>query len=407
MKKINLLFYAFALFALFACQQDDLDTTLGTSVSTPKTRGVGGYYYENELPVYKLLGLPVYIINRGNGNSNGAYLTANSNYTVTLEAKNPNRNQRWIIDPYDKTVNAEAGGSDDNDVDVQYGVYSFDMTGARKYLGLSAPKVSTPSLIYKDNIPKSQQWRFFSRRSPYEEVWYPNGYMEIYKEWFSGSYYNQYYESGYLVGSGSTISLSGYVDTELWEIQPAENFRLDKLTWSLDAEDVIKTLPAFMDQVEIKNNSAAEANMTATFNRKASETSTFTKSVGSQVQVHTTAKVGVPLIVSAKIDITNTTSANWQWGSSETHEDTRTYSFNVKVPPYTSVTAKIMVQLSQLSASYTADFVGEVSGKSLRISGKWEGVEAGNIYYEIVDNKTRNVMKSFSGIPQSTIILNK
>ncbi len=403
MKKINLLFYAFALFALFACQQDDLNANLETSVDIPKTRDTHRtYLYENEQPIYKLLGMPVYIINRGNSSSNGAYLTANQDYSVSLELKNPNKNQRWIIDPYDRTVSFDAGGDDGTDALVQYGVYSFDMNKARKYLGLNSKKAAMPCLTNKDDIYKLHQWRFRFRENSFTEEWFHNGYMVLlqreYAPWWKGC----------LAANGNELCFVDYETMQdLWEIQPAENFRLDKLTWSLDAEDVIKALPAFMDQVEIKNNSAAEANMTATFNRKASETSTFTKSVGSQVQVHTTAKVGVPLVVSAKIDITNTASANWQWGSSETHEDTRTYSFNVKVPPYTSVTAKIMVQLSQLSASYTADFVGEVSGKSLRISGKWEGVEAGNIYYEIVDNKTRSVMKSFSGIPQSTIILNK
>ena len=64
-----------------------------------------------------------------------------------------------------------------------------------------------------------------------------------------------------------------------------------------------------------------------------------------------------------------------------------------------------MVQISELSASYVADFVGEISGRPLRISGKWEGVQAGNIYYEIVDNKTQKVLQSFRGLPKSAIIV--
>ncbi len=416
MKEIKLLFCVFVLFTLSACQQDDLDTSQVALINAPKTKGLfDQYLLEEQQPVYKLLGMPVYIVNRGKGSSNGAYLTANSNYTVTLEAKNSSKNQKWIIDPYDKTVISADGGSDGTDALVQYSVYSFDMISSRKYLGMESTTAYAPSLITKDYAPyphnpegvySYHQWRFYCKKTTYPDEWFPNDYVMINQGDYRPSW------KGDLGGNGSVVNFIGNYDnyynyTELWEIQPAENFRLDKLTWSLDAGDVIKALPAFMDQIEVKNNSAAEANMTATFNRKASETSTFTNSVGSQVQVNTSAEVGVPLIASSKIDITTTTSADWQWGSSETHEDTRTYSFNIKVPAYTSVTAKIMVQLSQLSANYTADFVGEVSGKSLRLSGKWEGVQAGNIYYEIIDNKTKSLMKSFNGVPKSTVILNK
>lgn len=406
MKKIILLFCTFYLFALSACQQDDLDANSAkneTSVDTPKTRGASeGYYYENEQPIYKLLGMPVYIINRGNSNLNGAYLTANSNDAVALEAKDSNKNQKWLIDPYDKTLVSDAGGSDDTDANTQYGIYSFDMNSSKKYLGINSDIDATPNLIYKDNTKKLHQWRFMFRQNSYAEEWFTNGYMKIIQQG-----YNPWWD-GCLGHNDSSVSLVSYYNSaEFWEIQPAENFRLDKLTWSLNAEDVIKALPVFMDQVEVKNNSAAAADMTAAFSRKASETSTFSKSIGSQIQINTSAKVGVPFIASGKIEINTTTSANWQWGSSETHEDTRTYTFNMKVPAYSSVIAKIMIQISQLSASYVADFVGETSGRPLRISGKWEGVQTGNIYYEIVDNKTKSIMKSFSGVPKSTIVLNK
>ncbi|WP_321479246.1 ETX/MTX2 family pore-forming toxin [uncultured Bacteroides sp.] len=405
MKKINLLFYLFAVLVFSACQQDDLDVNLvkkETSVNTPKTRGgVQDYYDEDEQPIYKLLGMPVYIINRGNTSLNGGYLTANSNNTVSLSPKDSNKNQRWLIDPYDRTLASPAGGSDDTDAYVDYGIYSFDMTNSRKYLGMNSNNVMTPSLIYKDDKNKLHQWRFEFRKNSYSEEWFPNGYMEIFQP-----KYNPWWD-GYMGCAGSTVSFVHYTAADFWEIQPAENFRLAKLTWSLDAGDVIKALPTFLQEVQVNNSSSVTAEMTASFNRRASETSTFNKSVGSQIELHTTAKVSIPLIASAKIDITNTTSANWQWGGSETREDTRAYSFNMKVPPYTSVTAKIMVQISQLSASYVADFIGEISGRPLRISGKWEGVQAGNVYYEIVDNKTNNVLKSFEGIPEATVLLNK
>lgn len=398
MKKVNLLLGTFILLICWSCQED-LDVVLDVKENVITRNAGQGFYYEEEQPVYKLLDMPVYIINRGN--SNGAYLTANSDYSISLEPLNSNKMQRWIIDSDDRTLSYEAGGDSDCDALVQYGVYSFEMTNSKKYLGLKEQRALTPCLIDKDNANKLHQWRFRFRMNSSTINWFQNGYMRIlqpkYLPWWEG----------YLASRSSTLSfLDGNLGVELWEIQPTEHFKLNKLTWSLEAEDVIKTLPAFIDQVSVNNNSAVTANMTVSFTRKASETSTFTKSVGSEIRINTSAKIGLPIIASGKIDITNTTTANWQWGNNESHEDTRAYSFNMVVPPYTSVTAKIMVQMSQLSATYVADFEGEMSGRKLRFFGKWEGVQAGNIYYEILDNKTKAVLSSFNGVPKSTVVLN-
>lgn len=403
MKKYFFLFSTLLL-TLNSCQQEDLNVNEIENTTT-RASVVKDYYTEEDLPIYQLLGMPVYIINRGNTNINGKYLTAYTNYIVNLADKNPNQKQKWIIDPYDKTVDHPGGGDDDIDAHVNYGVYSFDMNSSQKYLGIKNNVDPSPSIINKGTKPKFYQWQFTSREAAwtnegYTEGWFPNGYYRIFLP-----EYNPWW-NGYLLANSSNIFFgSGRLTADYWEIQPAENFKLSKLTWILEPEDVIKALPTFMDQASAINNSAATANMTITFNKKASESSSFSKSTGTSIQVNTSAKVGVPLIASGKIDINTTTTANWQWGSSETHEDSRTYSFALTLPPYTSVTAKVMVQISELSASYVADFVGEISGRPLRISGKWEGVQAGNIYYEIVDNKTQKVLQSFSGLPKSAIIV--
>lgn len=403
MKKYFFLLNIFILI-LNSCQQEDISTNEIENI-TPRASVVKDYYTEEDLPIYQLLGMPVYIINRGNTNMNGKYLTANNNYTISLIDKSSNQKQKWIVDPYDKRIGYQGGGPDDIDDQVNYGVYSFDMNSSQKYLGMKSNVDATPSLINKGTNPRFYQWRFTSRESGwnddgYTEGWFPNGYYRMllpeYNPWWNG----------YLLANNSNLFFgSGRLTADYWEIQPAENFKLTKLTWILEPEDVIKALPTFMDQASVVNNSAASANMTITFNKKASESSSFNKSTGISIQVNTSAKVGVPLIASGKIDINTTTSTTWQWGENKTQEDSRAYSFALTLPPYTSVTAKVMVQISQLSASYVADFVGEISERPLRISGKWEGVQAGNIYYEIVDNKTQKVLQSFSGIPKSTIIV--
>lgn len=223
MRELKLLCCVLALFAFSSCLQDDLDTDLVEKAITelPKTRNEQeGYYHENEQPIYKLLNMPVYIINRGNSNINGTYLTANSNSKLSLEAKNSSKKQKWIIDLYDKTVAYPAGGSDGLDALVYYGVYSFDMTNSKKYLGIENVFQNEPYLINKDNNNKYHQWHFWFRQGTYAEEWFPNGYMQISLRYNSSPWKN------YLATRNAELNLAGRENIELWEIQPAENFRL-------------------------------------------------------------------------------------------------------------------------------------------------------------------------------------
>lgn len=61
--------------------------------------------------------------------------------------------------------------------------------------------------------------------------------------------------------------------------------------------------------------------------------------------------------------------------------------------------------MSKLTATYVATYRGETSGAILELEGKWEGVQTGNIYYEIAEQGTGRILKTLTAIPKAPVIL--
>ncbi|MCC8186954.1 MAG: ETX/MTX2 family pore-forming toxin [Bacteroides sp.] len=192
---------------------------------------------------------------------------------------------------------------------------------------------------------------------------------------------------------------------QLWEVEPVDSYRLINLSWKLNPSDIITTLPDFIQETTVINNSSITQTMSATYTKSATETSTFSEIEGLTVNISTTAKVGVPFIADGKINTSTTTSSSWQYGGSDSQQDQRSYDFPLNVPPYTTVTSKVMVQMSKLTATYVATYRGETSGAILELEGKWEGVQTGNIYYEITEQGTGRILKTLTAIPEAPVIL--
>lgn len=405
MKTLKLLCFFVAFLSVTSCNQ--IDNVMESSVNEEKVLKSSGEdlgLFEKDLPIYALRDIPIYIISR-TSLTYGKYLSTDESGNVSYSDKSPSLYQQWVFDSNDKFSWSREDGYDQ---EVWYGLYSLQKINGKRYLGRRYVAGNNSSSKDLSMIDKSEgrnnvghQWHF-QRQGFMGELTnlYNLGNKADGVEYYLGIYpdnSNRPYVEHF---SNLTNAIS-------FEIQPVENFRLQKITWSLEPQDIVQSLPVFADQATVINNSAANVSMTARFSRKAVENSSFLKTNGFSLTVEAGGKVGIPLISEGKINTSTTTSATWQYGSSESKEDTRSYDFVVDLPPYTSVSVKVLIQMNKISASYTADFVGEQSQRVLRQSGRWEGVQAGQIYYEIVDNKTNKVLKSFDKQPVNAITIEK
>jgi len=192
-----------------------------------------------------------------------------------------------------------------------------------------------------------------------------------------------------------------------WKISPAELYDIVDIEYHMEPGDIISEKPNFITTTNVVNGTSIEQSMTATFTEKATESSRFSKTEGVTISFTSGTKVGIPNIIDSSLEMGVTTSESWSFEESESKEDSRTYTFPVRVPPRTTVTAQASVQMYEADVTYVATFKGRTSGREVVMSGKWQGVKASTINYILREATSNRILKSFSGIPNEIVDLTK
>lgn len=186
---------------------------------------------------------------------------------------------------------------------------------------------------------------------------------------------------------GSTVDLYDKDDNtgrQQWKMEVADEFDLVGITYSLSPDDIVSSIPSYYTTILCNNSTSLQQNMTAHFSQKAIETSTFSQSYGITISVSANVKVGVP-ILSGGIKTDITTSANWTLGQSSQLEDQRSYDFPLNIAPYSSYSVTAVVSMCKISANYEATFISRTTKTIKKVRGKWNGIKATQITYDIKD----------------------
>lgn len=209
-----------------------------------------------------------------------------------------------------------------------------------------------------------------------------------------------------------TVYYEGYdpycsEDLFRWEFTPADIFEIESISYYQMPGDYISLAPDFVSDIIVENKTSLEQSMTANFAQKATIQSKFSETEGFSVTVKTGIGVNLCKIFNGSLDMTTVSSTTSSFENSETKEDSRSYSFPVKVPPFKKVKARVVVQRYNANISYRAVFKGIKTGKRLTLTGKWEGVTASTITYQLIEGENGKVLRSFTGVPTSEIDLTK
>ena len=192
-----------------------------------------------------------------------------------------------------------------------------------------------------------------------------------------------------------------------WEFTPADIFEIESISYYQMPEDYISLAPDFISDIIVENETSLEQSMTANFTQKATIQSRFSKTDGFSVTVKAGASINICEILNAGVDVTTVSSTTASFENSETLEDSRSYSFPVRVPPFKKVKACVVVQRYNANISYRAVFKGTRTGRRLTLTGKWEGVTASTITYKLVEGENGKLLRSFTGVPTSEVDLTK
>lgn len=190
-----------------------------------------------------------------------------------------------------------------------------------------------------------------------------------------------------------------------WELRPLDIFSLQNIEYYMQPGDVVTQMPDFITDAIVVNNTSLEQSMTMTFADKATEQSKFSETKSISLSIKVGASFGVPSIMGGSIDATTVSSNSWSFESSEAKEDSRTYSFPIRVAPYTTVKGQASVLRYKAKVTYKATFKGQNTGKIVSLFGSWEGVRASTISYVLTEGNNGRTLKTFSGTPSSVVDL--
>lgn len=271
-----------------------------------------------------------------------------------------------------------------------------------------------PSTGLGSDSPHQYKWLFINDTNNtdlYELVsftdYWDTKYWKDCPHFFAGNYQSNTgdYQSEQIFAYNSYLNLSNRLTK--WKLSPSDTFTLESIEYLMEPEDLFEQMPDFVTTSIVENNTSIEQSMTTSFSQKATESSNFSNTEGISITTSGGVSVGIPGIFGGKFDKTTVSNKTWTYGKTESKEDSQTYSFPVKVPPYMTVIAVASVQRYSMNVTYIAKFKGNTTKRTLTLGGKWSGVRASTISYKLTESKTNKVLKSFTNTPTSIVDLTK
>lgn len=252
-----------------------------------------------------------------------------------------------------------------------YHIEVYSPGGNRKLLS-SCPDGTCVDLWHKDTHTGYQQWRLLPL---------PNGAFHIVNVGTKGRTFLSSCSDGTCVDLWHKDTKSG---AQQWQLIP-EDIVLDEIVF--ETEQGVKTSqPDFVTTATIDNKSDRDQEMTITFSKKATVSSSFQREQGFSFSIEAEVQFGTPLAMQTTIGMSATTSHTWTYGKSESREDGQVYNFPVNVPKRSTVKAKAIVKMVKIDVPYTAIGYSEKTGEKITCTGTWTGISAGEVSYSIIQN---------------------
>ncbi|KKB52614.1 hypothetical protein HMPREF1212_00768 [Parabacteroides sp. HGS0025] len=180
----------------------------------------------------------------------------------------------------------------------------------------------------------------------------------------------------------------------VWEIVPVENFTLKDVTYFMDYGDRVDSSLVFIRNYDMDNRTNPNP-ITHTFHIEEtySTTSLFSKVTGlnmsNKISNSTTFKTGLPTIdISGSVNFESLTESTW----SVTTTDTESKSYSWKddlttiIPANTHMRWQVYMMVYKFDVSYVGTLVGNVTGRSIRLKGRWTGTMGSKFKYVGVSN---------------------
>lgn len=344
---------------------------------------------------FDLQDYPVNIISKEN-NSGSLYLTTvGVNKELVYARPSHGDNQKF----YMKIVPPSAGG----------GLYIYTFMNGQKYILSTGHYTNQPNrtIVYAKSENSNYigtNWDILGGATVHDDSYILQNNDAI---GYSGepNYWNLYYKV--MGNTGNTIvSMDKYMNQgrQEFEIRPVDDFEIVSLEFDNPNNGMFVPQPDFVTTWFYSNNTSLQQSVTTGFSKRASLTSSWSKTNGGSISVNTGFKIGLPFIADGKISVSSTASYSATYGKSEVMEDVQTYNFPIQVAPRTSITGTATVGRYLITLNYTAKVRGKKTGKLITLRGQWSGITCTEIKVVLEERSLLNgsvITKEYDGIPKN------
>lgn len=360
---------------LFSCEREEFnafDESSKSGVQTRATSSIADFY-----PIPELAGIPVNIINVGN--KSYKYLSADATKEVVSLSKSDDGSlrQRWYIE-----------------------------TGKLRLVGGHIPSSNYLYIMAKQNgdYPIIVDY-------PLGNSMFVNGFWDLGDNTYNifiTSPSSQSLSLGYMYARNESSSEVKYksvapsVNTAHWQIVPVGEFDIVKMEYekSVTYNDYIEQQDMYVNGAVI-GDLPYEVQHTFNITKSISSKSSFSKAEGTNIQSQRSYGFSLGIGDASKVHIgfngeisnTVTSSETLTWGEETTETMSISQTFTVPIPPHTPCRIEVLWRTFRVAITYVATLEkvdGIAAGKRFRIKGKWKGVVASDLYYNIystVDDK--------------------
>lgn len=337
---------------LISCQNDfddNLDKDLSNVLQTKSSVGAPSV-------LSQLAGIPVNIKMKG-GNLRNPFLSARpkDNQVVLHSQDDGSLRQRWLITSNGSAIQVEGG--------AQTNGYLVPIGSPGSYI----PKLvnSTPFDIRMEEGAVESTFYIYTNGKL-------SGFIPV-KEYL----YSKDAVNIDLAFAEESKTGGRYV----WEIVPVENFTLKDITYFMDYGDRVDSSLVFLRDYDLDNRyNPSPGTHTAKISESYLSRSQFSEVTGlnmsDKISNSSTYKVGTPSIdASGSVSFDHLTERTWSYSITEAEEKTFSWSdeFSTVVPAEKLMKLKVYVQKYIFDISYIGTLVGNVTGRTIKLKGRWEG----------------------------------
>lgn len=350
---------------LVSCQ-NDLDDALDKGLAN-ELQTKSGVSVPSVLS--QLSGIPVNIRLKS-GNRNYSYLSSNKkNNAVDLHDRDDGSlRQRWFITSLGSSIKVEGGAHTNG------------------YLAtIGSPGNYVPKLINNDRITGIRMKEGTVESTYYIYTGYPNPP--------SLEGITEYLYSVDAVNRGLAFAEENKTGgRHVWEIVPVEAFTLKDVSYFQGYGDRIDSSLVFLRNYDLDNRvNPSPGSHTAKINESYTSTSQFAEVTGlnmsDKISNSSSYKVGTPSVdASGSVNFEHLTEKTWSYSTTQTEEKKFDWSdeFTTVVPANKLMVLQVYIQKYMFDISYVGTLVGNTTGRTIKLKGRWEGSFGSKIVYRPV-----------------------